>query len=147
MNREKLLDMLTLHEGLELKPYQCTSDKLTIGVGRNIEDIGITEEEARYLLQNDLDRILKEVEHWSFLEKLDEVRQAVILDMVFNMGVSKFNANTWVKTFAAIQDEDWEKVININNWQQKRLTRIIVEKLFGNQSLIKSNVLRAQLLI
>jgi lysozyme len=112
MVREKLLDMLTLHEGLELKPYKCTSDKLTIGIGRNIEDIGITEDEARYLLQNDVDRILKEVEHWTFLEKLNDVRQAVILDMVFNMGVSRFNANTWVKTFAAIQDEDWEKVAN-----------------------------------
>jgi len=112
MNREKLLDMITLHEGLELKPYKCTSDKLTIGIGRNIEDIGITEDEARYLLQNDVDRILKEVEHWTFLEKLNDVRQAVILDMVFNMGVSRFNANTWVKTFAAIQDEDWEKVAN-----------------------------------
>jgi len=112
MNREKLLDMITLHEGLELKPYRCTSDKLTIGIGRNIEDIGITEDEARYLLQNDVDRILKEVEHWTFLEKLNDVRQAVILDMVFNMGVSRFNANTWVKTFAAIQDEDWEKVAN-----------------------------------
>ena len=112
MNREKLLDMITLHEGLELKPYKCTSDKLTIGIGRNIEDIGITEDEARYLLQNDLDRILKEVEHWAFLEKLDEVRQSVILDMVFNMGVSTFNANTWVKTFAAIQDNNWEKAAN-----------------------------------
>ena len=112
MNREKLLDMITLHEGLELKPYKCTSDKLTIGIGRNIQDIGITQEEARYLLQNDLDRILKEVEHWAFLEKLDEVRQAVILDMVFNVGVSTFNAYTWLKTFAAIQDEDWEKAAN-----------------------------------
>ena len=112
MNREKLLDMITLHEGLELKPYKCTSDKLTIGIGRNIEDIGITEDEARYLLQNDVDRILKEVEHWTFLEKLNDVRQAVILDMVFNMGISTFNANTCVKTFAAIQDEDWEKAAN-----------------------------------
>ena len=112
MVREKLLDMLMLHEGLELKPYQCTADKTTIGVGRNLQDVGITEDEAKYLLQNDIDRILKEVEHWSFLEKLNEPRQAVILDMVFNMGITRFNANTWVKTFAAIQDNDWEKAAN-----------------------------------
>ncbi len=112
MVREKLLDMLMLHEGLELKPYQCTADKTTIGVGRNLQDVGITEDEAKYLLQNDIDRILKEVEHWSFLEKLNEPRQAVILDMVFNMGVTRFNANTWVKTFAAIQNEEWEKAAN-----------------------------------
>ena len=112
MVREKLLDMLMLHEGLELKPYQCTADKTTIGVGRNLQDVGITKDEAKYLLQNDIDRILKEVEHWSFLEKLNEPRQAVILDMVFNMGVTRFNANTWVKTFAAIQNEEWEKASN-----------------------------------
>tara|TARA_Y100000361_G_C11141382_1_gene335293 strand:- start:6 stop:434 length:429 start_codon:yes stop_codon:yes gene_type:complete len=112
MSREKLLDMLILHEGLKLKPYKCTADKLTIGVGRNIEDIGITEEEAKLLLENDLNRILQEVEHWSFLEKLNEPRQAVILDMVFNMGISRFNANTWVKTFAAIQDENFEEAAN-----------------------------------
>jgi lysozyme len=79
MNREKLLDMLMLHEGLELKPYQCTADKTSIGVGRNLQDLGISEDEAKYLLNNDVDRILKEVEHWTFLEKLNDVRQAVIL--------------------------------------------------------------------
>ena len=105
MVREKLLDMLTLHEGLELKPYKCTSDKLTIGIGRNIEDIGITEDEARYLLQNDVDRILKEVEHWTFLEKLSEPRQAVILDMVFNMGIVRFLK--FKKTIAAIEEGDY----------------------------------------
>ena len=113
MVREKLLDMLMLHEGLELKPYKCTADKTTIGVGRNLQDVGITEDEAKYLLQNDIDRILKEVEHWSFLEKLNEPRQAVILDMVFNMGVTRFNANTWVKTFAAIKNEEWDEAKNL----------------------------------
>ena len=112
VDKGKLIDMLILHEGLELKPYQCTADKTTIGVGRNLQDVGITEDEAKYLLQNDIDRILKEVEHWSFLEKLNEPRQAVILDMVFNMGVTRFNANTWVKTFAAIQDEDFDEAAN-----------------------------------
>jgi len=112
VDKGKLIDMLILHEGLELKPYQCTADKTTIGVGRNLSDVGITEEESKYLLLNDLQRIQKEIAHWNFLEKLNEPRQAVILDMVFNMGVTRFNANTWVKTFAAIQNEEWEKAAN-----------------------------------
>ena len=112
VDKGKLIDMLILHEGLELKPYQCTADKTTIGVGRNLSDVGITEEESKYLLLNDLQRIQKEVEHWTFMESLSEPRQAVLLDMVFNMGISRFNANTWVKTFAAIQDNDWEKAAN-----------------------------------
>ena len=39
-NRSKFLQQLTLHEGSRSHPYRCTSGKLTIGVGRNIEDRG-----------------------------------------------------------------------------------------------------------
>ena len=67
VDKGKLIDMLILHEGLELKPYQCTADKTTIGVGRNLSDVGITEEEAKFLLLNDLQRIQKEIEHWTFM--------------------------------------------------------------------------------
>ena len=50
-----LIDLLIRHEGIKLKPYHCTSGKLTIGIGRNLEDRGITKEEAIYLLNNDND--------------------------------------------------------------------------------------------
>ena len=112
VDKGKLIDMLILHEGLELKPYQCTADKTTIGVGRNLSDVGITEEESKYLLLNDLLRIQKEVENWTFMESLSEPRQAVLLDMVFNMGISRFNPKTWIKTFTAIQNKDFEKAAN-----------------------------------
>ena len=112
VDKGKLIDMLILHEGLELKPYQCTADKTTIGVGRNLSDVGITDEEAKFLLLNDLQRIQKEVEHWTFMKSLAEPRQAVLLDMVFNMGISRFNPKTWIKTFTAIQNKDFEKAAN-----------------------------------
>ena len=120
-----LREELTLHEGLRLKAYDdangndiIAGDTLeghpTIGVGRNIagDGLGITEEESRYLLANDVERVEKEIEHWGFMNDLNEPRQAVIYDMVFNMGVTRFNANKWVKTFAAIQNEDWEDAAN-----------------------------------
>ena len=46
--------LLIYHEGLRLGVYRCPAGKLTIGVGRNLEDRGITEEEAYYLLRNDI---------------------------------------------------------------------------------------------
>ena len=49
-------------EGLRLKPYRCTAKKLTIGYGRNIEDVGITEEEANHLLLNDIGETEKELQ-------------------------------------------------------------------------------------
>ena len=50
----ELIEQLKRHEGIKLTPYKCTSDKLTIGVGRNLEDVGISEQEAEMLLQNDI---------------------------------------------------------------------------------------------
>ena len=103
-----LEDQLIDHEGLELKPYQCTADKLTIGVGRNIEDRGITEDEARYLLKNDVKIVEDELlEKKPVVAGLDSVRQRVLVDMGFNLGIPtllKFQ-NMW----AAIEEEDFER--------------------------------------
>ena len=102
-----LEDQLIDHEGLELKPYQCTADKLTIGVGRNIEDRGITEDEARYLLKNDIKIVEDELlEKKPVVAGLDAVRQRVLVDMGFNLGIPtllKFQ-NMW----AAIEEEDFQ---------------------------------------
>jgi lysozyme len=101
-----LEDQLITHEGLELKPYQCTADKLTIGVGRNIEDRGITEDEARYLLKNDIKIVEDELlSKKPMVAELDAVRQRVLVDMGFNLGIPtllKFQ-NMWL----AIEQEDF----------------------------------------
>lgn len=59
--KSDILNQLRSHEGLRLKPYRCTSNKLTIGYGRNIEDNGITIDEAEYLLNNDVDKCIKQL--------------------------------------------------------------------------------------
>ena len=93
---------------LELKPYHCTADKLTIGVGRNIQDRGITEDEARYLLKNDIKIVEDELlTRQPVVAGLDSVRQRVLVDMGFNLGLPilmKFQ-NMW----AAIEDEDYHE--------------------------------------
>ena len=84
--RQRLLDQLIRHEGLRLKPYRCTAGKLTIGVGRNLDDNGITRKEAQSLLANDVNRAEAEVMRIvPQFHALDEVRQAVLIDMLFNV--------------------------------------------------------------
>lgn len=87
-DRAALIRQIRLHEGERLKPYRCTAGKLTIGVGRNLDDRGITSEESAMLLDNDI-RLL-EVELFRALpwaSALDDVRQRVLLDMAFNLGL------------------------------------------------------------
>lgn len=90
----ELIEQLKRHEGIKLTPYKCTSDKLTIGVGRNLEDVGISEEEAEILLQNDIQRAVSQLkERFPWTLELDEVRFAALINFTFNVGigtVSKF---------------------------------------------------------
>ena len=107
MDIEALKDQLILHEGLKLEPYECTAGKLTIGVGRNIEDIGITEDEARYLLDNDILRVCDELDrNLPWWRDLSDARQHVLVDMVFNLGISRFMQ--FQNTIAAIESGDYD---------------------------------------
>lgn len=84
-----LCEQLKLHEGLRLKPYRCTAGKLTIGIGRNLDDRGISEAEAMFLLQNDLQECIADAEAiigsqvWG---GLSEARKRCLVDMRFNLG-------------------------------------------------------------
>jgi len=87
---KRMRDQLVRHEGLRLKPYRCSAGKLTIGVGRNIEDVGITEEEAMAMLSNDISRVIGELERRiPAFASLNEVRRRVLIDMGFNLGSNR----------------------------------------------------------
>ncbi|MCK5611026.1 glycoside hydrolase family protein [Candidatus Pacearchaeota archaeon] len=78
-------------EGLRLKPYTDTVGKQTIGVGRNLDDRGITEAEAMMLLDNDIEIVRRELVEtvggmWFYLP--NNVHRA-LLNMAFNMGVPR----------------------------------------------------------
>ena len=83
----KLLEQIKRHEGLKLTPYKCTAGKLTIGYGRNIEDNGITEQEASMLLKNDIAKTKAELQQFEWYCSLDQVRRDCIVNMCFNLGL------------------------------------------------------------
>jgi lysozyme len=89
-DRSQLRAQLTRHEGLRLKAYRDTVGKLTIGVGRNLDDVGITDHEAAYLLSGDIDRAVRGLfaRYPAWFPKLDPVRQAVLVNMAFNLGLT-----------------------------------------------------------
>ena len=90
MSDRRLIEMLILHEGKRNFVYKCSAGKLTVGVGRNLEDLGLSDGEIDFLLRNDLMRVQGELSRAvpCFL-KLSETRQDVLMDMCFNLGISR----------------------------------------------------------
>lgn len=93
MDPESLLllrNSVVRHEGIRLKPYVDTVGKLTIGVGRNLEDNGISKREALFLLQNDLDGAEQSCrDAFDWFDQLSPARQRVLIEMAFNLGFRK----------------------------------------------------------
>ena len=109
--REHFIEELIKHEGLKLQVYKDTLGIDTIGIGRNLEDRGISQEElddldipnmdviyeygiteadAVYLAQNDVQIVEEELlRAHPCVDRLDSVRQLILMDMAFNMGVPR----------------------------------------------------------
>lgn len=110
-NRIELLAQLKVSEGVVLTVYKDSLGIDTIGIGRNLKDRGISDEEfhlmsvssmeevyavginegdALYLASNDIEIVETElVKKHPCIEELDPVRQMVLIDMAFNMGVPR----------------------------------------------------------
>lgn len=128
INYERMEDQLFLEEGFRSHPYEDTLENLTVGVGynlsaRGVDDINrlcgtaftdihsvvLTEAQARTVLQADIKRCEAAItEYWSVFSQLTEVRQRVIVDLVFNMG---FAARTFVRAKAAAEKGDWSQFV------------------------------------
>ena len=102
----KLTDLLIKHEGLRLKPYQCTAGKTTIGVGRNLTDNGITEKEALMMLNRDINVCIQELGQYEWFESLDGARRDAIIDLYFCVGGPSFSQ--FHNLIRAISTENWQ---------------------------------------
>ena len=126
-NRQDLIEKLIVAEGLRLQVYKDTLGIDTIGIGRNLEDRGISKEEldwmdypsinhvyewgiteadAVYLATNDVQIVEEElVRAHPCVDRLDSVRQLILIDMAFNMGVPRLCK--FKKMWAAVEAEDF----------------------------------------
>ena len=103
---EKLIYRLIKEEGMCLKPYRCSKGKLTIGVGRNLDDKGLSNEEALFLLQNDIQEAITSLKkEFPFFQSLSMDRQIVLIDMCFNLGINRLKG--FKKMIKAIEEKDY----------------------------------------
>lgn len=107
--------MLTRDEGVRRKPYNDStgkevilpSGKVTIGVGRNLTDNGLSPDEIRYLFHNDFLTHLEIAERFfPDFSRYSTNRQLAILNLTFNLGEVRFAGFT--ETIAAIRAQDWQ---------------------------------------
>ena len=90
MNRTQLKVMLHEGEGRRKKPYKDTVGKLTIGVGRNLDDVGLRDNEIDLMLENDIDAVEKDLDRaLPWWRSMNDRRQLVLADMCFNLGITK----------------------------------------------------------
>jgi lysozyme len=100
-----LWDQLELHEDRRTKPYVDTVGKITIGVGRNLTDKGLSDSEIDYLLMNDIRECTDDLKTFLWWDDLDDVRRNVLIDMRFNLGPSRFRQ--FKATLAAVAMGDY----------------------------------------
>lgn len=103
--------MLEFDEGLRFKPYRCTAGKLTIGVGRNIDDVGISRAEAYILLDNDIARATRDCEEVfgaALWNSWGEVRRLGWVNFRFQLG--KGGMLSFRNTLDHARSENWERV-------------------------------------
>lgn len=88
MNIAQLERELTTDEGKRSKVYKCTAGKNTIGVGRNLDDVGLSDEEISFLLRNDIARVCAELDGaLPWWRQMSDARQRVLANMSFNLGL------------------------------------------------------------
>ena len=90
----KLTSLIAKHEGLRLKPYQDSVGVWTVGYGHNCQDKPISKDIAERLLEDDIDDAIQDCQTFNWFNHLTEVRQSVVIDMVFNMGLTRFKGFT-----------------------------------------------------
>ena len=108
MNRDRLIDQLRLHEGVEKTVYDDSEGIPTMGVGRNLRDRGLSDDEIDYLLSNDIDIVVRELDNvMPWWKDLDEVRQRVLCDLVFNLGMPRFSG--FKKSISYMKQQMWDQ--------------------------------------
>lgn len=90
MNIAQLEFELTRDEGKKAKPYKCTAGKTTIGIGRNLDDVGLSDEEISLLFRNDIARCMADLDrNFVWWRQMTDARRRVLVNMVFNLGISR----------------------------------------------------------
>lgn len=106
-------------EGMKLSLYRCSAGKLSIGIGRNIEDRGISADEADLMFRNDIATIERELDRAvPWWRQIADGRRRALINMAM-MGVPRLlgfkrmlaalQAGNWAAAAAEARDSKWAR--------------------------------------
>lgn len=132
-----LIKQIKEHEGLVLKPYKCPAGKLTIGYGHNLEDNGLSQSACEYILIEDIEeakRNLYAVFTRDFFNSLSDNQKIALVDMMFNLGMSRFL--TFKKFILTAKQRNFDRasveIIHSKAYTQaKRRYQLLAEQILG----------------
>jgi len=110
MPSDKAKKMIALDEGLRFKPYRCTAGRLTVGYGRNLDDVGISQRVADIMLEEDLQVAEKACNRifGDLFNSWGENRKLGWINLAFNLGYNRLMQ--FRNTLRAARIEDWPEV-------------------------------------
>ena len=107
---DKFAELTESNEGRRSSPYFCTAGKITVGVGRNLQDNPLSDNEIDYLFKRDRRTVVEDLHEavegfWTMPEPI----QLVLCDMRFQLGPSRFRG--FEKMIAAAEEHRWADMI------------------------------------
>jgi lysozyme len=101
---------LSIEEGRKHSIYTDTTGNVSVGIGRNLTGVGVSDDEIDLMFTNDIARTTAFLDaNLPWWSTLDDVRQSVIVDMAFNMGGKLLQFH---QMLAAVQSADWQTAYN-----------------------------------
>ena len=109
---ERIAENLKKHEGFRSYCYRCPSLAWSIGYGRNIDKdrggLGITEQEADYLLRNDIDRCIVELRsHFKWFDESPVHIQGSLIELCFWLGLTRLRK--FKRMLSALAKQNYEQ--------------------------------------
>lgn len=103
--KEIYQEQLKMHEGFRSKVYKDTKGIMTIGYGHNLEAKGLSQRACDVIFEDDLADAIFDASKYAFYDKLNDARQAVVINMIFNLGSYRFGL--FKKMIAALERGDY----------------------------------------
>jgi lysozyme len=108
IENDKLKQEIMRDEGVRYKPYTCSAGRITIGIGHNLEDVGVPPHIVDALYEWDVAQVCKELsERIPWWVDLDAVRQRALINMAFNLGVPRLML--FKNMLSALKNKDYDK--------------------------------------